>query len=49
MLRSALSGLVGSSAEASTLLESAGVDPTSRGEVLDVHDFARVAEQLFPG
>ena len=47
MLRSALSGLVGSSAAASEVLESAGVDPMARGEVLEVADFARVAERLF--
>jgi 16S rRNA (adenine1518-N6/adenine1519-N6)-dimethyltransferase len=47
MLRSALAGLVGSSAAASDVLESAGVDPTARGEVLQVSDFARVAERLF--
>ncbi|MDN5725765.1 MAG: 16S rRNA (adenine(1518)-N(6)/adenine(1519)-N(6))-dimethyltransferase RsmA, partial [Propionibacteriales bacterium] len=46
MLRSALSGLCGSSAAASVVLESAGVDPTARGEVLDVHAFARIAEHL---
>lgn len=44
MLRSALSGLVGSSAAAQRVLEAAGVDPQSRGERLDVADFARVAE-----
>jgi 16S rRNA (adenine1518-N6/adenine1519-N6)-dimethyltransferase len=47
MLRSALSGLVGSSASASELLESTGVDPMARGEVLSVEDFARVAERVF--
>ncbi|WP_172836274.1 16S rRNA (adenine(1518)-N(6)/adenine(1519)-N(6))-dimethyltransferase RsmA [Microlunatus soli] len=46
MLRSALSGLAGSSAAASTALEAAGVDPTARGEVCTVQDFARIAEQL---
>jgi 16S rRNA (adenine1518-N6/adenine1519-N6)-dimethyltransferase len=47
MMRSALAGVVGSSAAASAVLESAGVDPTARGEVLQVQDFARVAEQIF--
>jgi 16S rRNA (adenine1518-N6/adenine1519-N6)-dimethyltransferase len=47
MLRSALAGLAGSSAAASALLEAAGVDPQARGEVLDVHQFARVAEQIY--
>lgn len=47
MLRSALSGLAGgSSAAASAALEAAGVDPTARGEVCTVADFARIAEQL---
>ena len=49
MLRSALSGMVGSSAAASAALEAAGVDPQARGEVLAVADFARIAEQLHPG
>ena len=48
MLRSALAGLFGSSAQASAALEAAGVDPQARGETLDVAAFARVAEQL-PG
>jgi 16S rRNA (adenine1518-N6/adenine1519-N6)-dimethyltransferase len=48
MLRSALAGLAGSSAAASAALEAAGVDPRSRGEVLDVTAFARIAEQLRP-
>ena len=46
MLRSALAGLAGSSSAASQVLEAAGVDPTSRGEQLDVEAFARVAEEL---
>lgn len=44
MLRSALSGIFGSSAAASTALEAAGIDPQARGEVLTVTDFARIAE-----
>lgn len=44
MLRSALSGLFGSSAAASAALERAGVDPQARGEVLDIADFVRIAE-----
>lgn len=47
MLRAALSGLCGSSAQASQALERAGVDPQVRGEVLQVTDFARIAEQVF--
>lgn len=46
MLRSALSGLVGSSAGATDVLLAAGVDPQVRGEMLEVTDFARIAEQL---
>ena len=46
MLRSALSGLFGSSAAASAALEGAGVDPQARGEVLGVSDFVRIAEAL---
>jgi 16S rRNA (adenine1518-N6/adenine1519-N6)-dimethyltransferase len=46
MLRSALSGLVGSSAAASDAIVAAGLDPQARGEVLDVTDFARLAEQF---
>ena len=43
MLRSALVGVYGSSARASEALLAAGIDPTARGEVLDVTDFARLA------
>lgn len=46
MLRAALSGLAGSSAAASTVIEAAGLDPTLRGEALAIADFARVAEVL---
>ena len=45
MLRSALSGMLGSSAEAAVVLTAAGVDPQARGEMLEVGDFARIAEQ----
>jgi len=44
MLRSALSGLFGSSAAASAALAAVGIDPQARGEVLGVTDFARIAE-----
>jgi 16S rRNA (adenine1518-N6/adenine1519-N6)-dimethyltransferase len=47
MLRSALAGLAGSSAEASAAVAAAGVAPTARGETLDVSDFTRIAEQIF--
>lgn len=46
MLRAALAGIAGSSAAASAAIESAGIDPTVRGERLTVAEFARVAEQL---
>lgn len=43
MLRQALSGLFGSSAAASEMLEAAGVVPTARGEDLTVDDYHRIA------
>ncbi len=46
MLRSALSGLAGSSAAASEALIAAGVDPQTRGEMIDVTAYARIAEQI---
>ena len=46
MLRQALSGIFGSGPAASAALEAAGVDPTQRGEQLDVHDFLRVARSV---
>jgi 16S rRNA (adenine1518-N6/adenine1519-N6)-dimethyltransferase len=48
MLRAALAGLAGSSAAATAALETAGVEPTARGEVCTVDQFARMAEQIFP-
>jgi 16S rRNA (adenine1518-N6/adenine1519-N6)-dimethyltransferase len=42
-LRAALSQWAGSPVEAEAVLREAGVDPSSRGEALDVTDFARVA------
>jgi 16S rRNA (adenine1518-N6/adenine1519-N6)-dimethyltransferase len=45
-LRGALSGIAGSPAAAEEALRAAGVDPTARGEVLDVTAFARIAEAL---
>jgi 16S rRNA (adenine1518-N6/adenine1519-N6)-dimethyltransferase len=44
-LRAALSGWAGSPAVAEDVLRAAGVDPTARGETLDVSQFARIAEQ----
>ncbi len=44
-LRAALAGWAGSPAAAGELLERAGIDPSSRGEQLDVDAFAALAEQ----
>ncbi|MEN9324626.1 MAG: hypothetical protein RL414_380 [Actinomycetota bacterium] len=44
MLRSALSGVLGS--EASAIIESAGIDPTIRGEALVLADYIRIAQKL---
>jgi 16S rRNA (adenine1518-N6/adenine1519-N6)-dimethyltransferase len=43
MLRQALSRELGGSAAASEILEKAGVEPTVRGEALDVHAVYRIA------
>ncbi|MEV0230097.1 16S rRNA (adenine(1518)-N(6)/adenine(1519)-N(6))-dimethyltransferase RsmA [Nonomuraea sp. NPDC050786] len=43
-LRAALSSWAGSAAQAEEALRAAGVDPSARGEQLDVHAFARIAE-----
>ncbi|WP_222722916.1 16S rRNA (adenine(1518)-N(6)/adenine(1519)-N(6))-dimethyltransferase RsmA [Actinomadura alba] len=43
-LRAALAGWAGSPAAAEQALRAAGVDPTARGEVVDVAAFARIAE-----
>jgi 16S rRNA (adenine1518-N6/adenine1519-N6)-dimethyltransferase len=49
MLRQALSGVLGgSAAEASAVLEAAGVAPTARGEELSIDDFVRIARQIRP-
>lgn len=42
MLRSALAGWAGSSGAAEALLIAAGVDPTARGETIDIAAFARI-------
>ncbi|PRQ12467.1 16S rRNA (adenine(1518)-N(6)/adenine(1519)-N(6))-dimethyltransferase [Corynebacterium sp. 13CS0277] len=43
-LRAALSGHFGSGARAEEVLRAAGIDPTLRGEKLEVADFVRLAE-----
>jgi 16S rRNA (adenine1518-N6/adenine1519-N6)-dimethyltransferase len=45
-LRSALASIAGSPALAEQALRAAGVDPSLRGEQLDVADFARIADAL---
>jgi 16S rRNA (adenine1518-N6/adenine1519-N6)-dimethyltransferase len=45
MLRQALSGVLGDSAAASTILESAGIRPTARGEELSVLEFLAIARK----
>ena len=45
-LRSALTDWAGSAAFAEAVLTKAGIDPTARGEVLAVDDFARIARAL---
>ena len=47
VLRGALAGIAGSPQAAEDALRAAGVDPTARGEVLDVTAFARIAESLW--
>ena len=42
-LRAALAGWAGSAAAAEERLRTAGIDPSARGEVLTVEDFARLA------
>ena len=44
-LRAALAGWAGSAAVAEELLRGAGIDPSARGESLDVAAFARLGEQ----
>jgi 16S rRNA (adenine1518-N6/adenine1519-N6)-dimethyltransferase len=43
-LRAALAGWAGSAAAAEVALRAAGIDPSLRGEMLTVTDFARIAE-----
>jgi 16S rRNA (adenine1518-N6/adenine1519-N6)-dimethyltransferase len=46
MLRQALVAVIGDSATASTLIESAGLPPTARGEELSVSDFLAIARAV---
>ena len=48
MLRSALAGWAGSAATAEAILRAAGVDPTVRGETLDLDAFVRIAAASEP-
>ncbi len=45
MLRSALSSMYGGSSAAEVVLSAAGIDPTLRGEALDIHAFCKIAKQ----
>ncbi len=45
-LRQSLAALAGSPAAAEAAVRAAGVDPGARGEAVDVHGFARIAEHL---
>jgi len=47
-LRAALAGWAGSAAVAEERLRAAGVDPSLRGEVLGIEDFARIAVSASP-
>ncbi|MDQ0029240.1 16S rRNA (adenine(1518)-N(6)/adenine(1519)-N(6))-dimethyltransferase RsmA [Arthrobacter bambusae] len=47
-LRAALATWAGSAAEAERFIVAAGVDPTARGEVLDINAFVRIAEARHP-
>lgn len=46
MLRSALSSIAGNSAAAQEVLVKAGIDPTLRGEMLNIDQYVRIAEAL---
>jgi len=45
-LRACLAGIAGSAAQAETVLRAAGVDPSARGETLDIHGFTAIAAAL---
>lgn len=46
MMRAALSELCGGSSQASAILEASGIDPTIRGEGLELSDFIKIAITL---
>ena len=46
MMRAALSDICGSSSEASAVIEASGIDPTIRGEALELADFIKIAITL---
>jgi 16S rRNA (adenine1518-N6/adenine1519-N6)-dimethyltransferase len=46
MMRAALSDLCGGSAAASSIIEASGIDPTIRGEALQLSDFIKIAITL---
>ncbi len=48
-VRAALRPMIGDTAATEAALERAGVDPTARGEVLDIAAYARIAEALATG
>lgn len=45
-LRAALAGLAGSGSRAAQALQAAGIDPSVRGETLDIQAFVRIAATL---
>jgi len=46
MMRAALSDMCGGSAAASSIIEASGIDPTIRGEALELVDFIKIAITL---
>ncbi len=46
MMRAALSDMCGGSAAASSIIEASGIDPTIRGEALELGDFIKIAITL---
>ena len=46
MMRASLSDMCGSSAAASAIIEASGIDPTIRGEALELSDFIKIAITL---